>query len=610
MLLASVLQRQLVVAFGLFSFVVNGFSVSRHDPVRISIGRLNSQRNQMEFTDEDDLIEPMYSTSYDPLKFPNQEMENRDLEDMLMQRSLRFYDDKHVAVKETCYLVGLDDKSKSDNSGTSFTMEESLTELSELAGAAGLTVAGTTYQRVARPSIEYYIGSGKVKDILRSMESLKCCCVIFDTELSPSQQKNLELSFNQDKKKRREGTIKVIDRTALILDIFARHARTREGKLQVRLALMTYRLPRLTNMWSHLERQSAGARGKSIGGVGLRGPGEKQLESDRRQMKSKISAMKRSIDSVRRHRSMHRRKRKQLGVPVVALVGYTNAGKSCLLNTMAPTSNTIFSADMLFATLDPTTRMASVPNAKHPDILVTDTVGFIQNLPTNLVAAFRATLEEISEADVLLHVADINNDAWKKQEAAVLRELARMGLGDKPVVTAWNKMDLQPKLKEYWKLEASKREQTVAVSALTEEGVPELMRALEDALSSSMTHVSVLLPHSEHGVLSAVHSFGVVEKAEHREDGVWVEARVPLFLENQLRNPPWLAEEEEANLEVICEVTGEILRDADFVDVNAFSGGARATQVGKEENMESEDFDWKSLAKGRHSFVHGKRTTA
>lgn len=261
--------------------------------------------------------EPLFSVSYDPLEPPNQATFERDLEDKLMERALRFYDKSNILKEEMCYLVGLEDRSAYDAqmNAVTFTMEESLTELSELAGAAGLTVVGSTYQRVSRPSIEYYIGQGKTKEIARTMSRLKCTCVIFDAELTPSQQKNLESVLNQDRGPR-EPSIKVIDRTALILDIFAQHARTKEGQLQVQLALLTYRLPRLTNMWSHLERQSAGSKGRSNGGVGLRGPGEKQLESDKRQMKFKISVLNRAIDTVRRHRSSHRRRRRQLGVPV------------------------------------------------------------------------------------------------------------------------------------------------------------------------------------------------------------------------------------------------------------------------------------------------------
>jgi len=507
-----------------------------------------------ELSDEEfDYNEPMFSISYDPLENPNQATMERDLEDLLMQRALRFLDNNLVGKSEICYLVGLEDKSAREV----FTMEESLTELSELAGAAGLSVVGSTYQRVNKPNIEYFIGQGKTKDIQRALAKLRCTCVIFDAELTPSQQKNLELSLNQQPKNARErqNPIKVIDRTALILDIFAQHAKTKEGQLQVQLALLTYRLPRLTNMWSHLERQSAGAKGRSNGGVGLRGPGEKQLESDKRQMKSKISALKKQINSVRVHRSRHRRRRKQLGVPVVALVGYTNSGKSTLLNSFtmgvsgsntAATGSTVsstsassrkrgvFAADMLFATLDPTTRMIRAPGLKNPDILLTDTVGFIQKLPTNLIAAFRATLEEISEADVLLHVTDISNETWRKQEAAVLTELANMGLANKPVVTVWNKIDAVPETKEFFRFEAGKRSQTVAMSARTGEGSERLLSALEAALSSQMQFLECRLPYDMTPLMSTLHSLSILEEVTYTDDGIYVRGHVPRYLCEQI----------------------------------------------------------------------------
>lgn len=519
--------------------------------------------------DTEEQEEAMFSLSYDPLEPPSQLSLERDLEDLLMERALRFYDEKLVTQSENCYLVGLEDKSIPSD-GSSFTMEESLTELSELAGAAGLTVIGSTYQRVSKPSIEYYIGLGKTKDIAKAMGKNKCTCVIFDTELTPSQQKNLELAFNSENKDKSRGGIKVVDRTALILDIFAQHARTKEGQLQVQLALLTYRLPRLTNMWSHLERQSAGARGRSNGGVGLRGPGEKQLESDKRQMRSKISLLNRAIDSVRRHRSQHRSRRKRLGIPVIALVGYTNAGKSTLLNSLSQNAN-VFVADMLFATLDPTTRRVSFPGAaasQHscPDILLTDTVGFIQKLPTNLVAAFRATLEEIAEADVLLHVTDISNTAWRKQEAAVLRELTDMGLDDKPIVTLWNKVDLVPERKEFLKFEAKKRGQTVAVSAATGEGMDQLMSVLETALSAQMETCSLTVPYGEQGeaLLSTIHDLGVLDEVVYGDDGVFVRGRIPAFLNEQI--------------------------EAFFVRGEVDTSGEQSV-------------NWKALAKGRHRAV-------
>jgi len=520
-------------------------------------------KDQNNDNNDNNIIEPMFSINYDPLELPDSATFERDLEDMLMEKALRFYDKKVVKTKEKCFLVGLDDKSETRNdminSKIVFTMEESLTELSELAGAAGLTVVGSTYQRLQKPDIQYYIGQGKTKDIRNAMMKHNCACVIFDTELSPSQQKNLELTFNQDRSKDKMQ-IKVIDRTALILDIFAQHARTREGQLQVQLAMLTYRLPRLTNMWTHLERQSAGARGKSNGGVGLRGPGEKQLESDRRIMKSKISILNQAIDSVRRHRAMHRNRRRRLGMPVIAMVGYTNSGKSTLLNTF--TNAGVFAADMLFATLDPTTRLVQVPGMKYPDILLTDTVGFIQKLPTHLVAAFRATLEEIVEADVLLHIADISNDAWRKQEAAVLKELSDMGLSDKPVVTVWNKIDTVPNRKEFIKYEAKKRGNTVALSATTGEGFDDLLNTLENVLSSKMEFISMNIPYDQNTIMNSIHNLGSIEEIQYLDDGMFVRAHIPKFLYEQLIS--WDEKKRIANLD-------------------------------------DDDYDWTQLAKGRHT---------
>lgn len=241
--------------------------------------------------------EPMFTVSYDPLEPPSFLTFERDLEDFLMARARKYLEGSSHR-REECYIVGLEDKSlTSDEEQIKFSMEESLIELSELAGAAGLSVVGSSFQRLAKPNADYYIGPGKLKEILTAMKRIQCRCVIFDTELSPGQQKNLEKAFNQENYKTSNAQIKVLDRTALILDIFAQHARTREGQLQVQLALLTYRLPRLTNMWTHLERQSAGARGRSNGGVGLRGPGEKQLESDRREMRGKIAMLNRAINS-------------------------------------------------------------------------------------------------------------------------------------------------------------------------------------------------------------------------------------------------------------------------------------------------------------------------
>ena len=321
----------------------------------------------------------------------------------------------------------------------SWTLEESMTEMRELIKTAGLKLEGEITQRLQEVNPKTYIGTGKVKEAqqllneinekLEQREEGTCCTVVFDAELTPGQQKALENAFNKKVidndflGSEQEEVVKVVDRTALILDIFAQHAKTREGKLQVDLALHEYRKPRLTRMWTHLERQSG------AGGVGLRGPGETQLEVDKRILRDRILVLKEKIDDVQKQRDLHRRGRKKGGLPVLALVGYTNAGKSTLLNSL--TRAGILAENILFATLDPTTRRVKLPGYKtHPEVLLTDTVGFIQKLPTQLVAAFRATLEEVKEADVLVHLVDVSNPCWRKQEVAVTTVLEEIGVGD------------------------------------------------------------------------------------------------------------------------------------------------------------------------------------
>jgi len=301
-----------------------------------------------------------------------------------------------------------------------WTSQSSLEELAQLALTAGANVVGRSVQRLQRPTPAYYVGRGKVEELASLRHRLGYGTIIFDDELSPSQQRNLEDALQ----------IKVLDRTALILDIFAQHARTREGALQVELAQHEYLLPRLAGQWTHLERLE--------GAIGTRGPGETQLETDRRLIRRRIQRLKRQLEEVRQQRALYRRRRARQGVVVASLVGYTNAGKSTLMRALSGAD--VLVEDKLFATLDPVTRRISLPQGGA--FLLTDTVGFIQKLPTQLVAAFRATLEELSEASLLLHVVDITHPDAAEQAQTVEDTLADLGLADKPSVTVFNKADL------------------------------------------------------------------------------------------------------------------------------------------------------------------------
>jgi len=298
--------------------------------------------------------------------------------------------------------------------------QSSLEELAQLTLTAGANVVGRSIQRLERPTSAHYVGRGKVQELASLRHRLDYSTVIFDDELSPSQQRNLEDALE----------VKVLDRTALILDIFAQHARTREGALQVELAQHEYLLPRLAGQWTHLERLE--------GAIGTRGPGETQLETDRRLIRRRIQHLKQQIEEVRRQRALYRRRRARQGVSVISLVGYTNAGKSTLMRTLSGAD--VLVEDKLFATLDPVTRRVVLPHGGA--FLLTDTVGFIQKLPTQLVAAFRATLEELSEASVLLHVVDITHPDAAEQAQTVEDTLIDLGLADKPCITVLNKADL------------------------------------------------------------------------------------------------------------------------------------------------------------------------
>lgn len=462
----------------------------------------------------------------------------RDQADMLEEREDRLYvDESGIKRKvERCILVGVEDlshKRRKDTSAPDFSLQESMVEMRELIKTAGLELVGEITQRLNEVNPRTYVGTGKVKEADELMKENDCCTIVFDAELTPGQQKALENAFNkkvlQDDFLVQEGEIKVIDRTALILDIFAQHAKTREGKLQVDLALHEYRKPRLTQMWTHLERQSG------AGGVGLRGPGESQLEIDKRLLRDRIITLKQKINDVQKQRAMHRRGRDRTGLPVLSLVGYTNAGKSSLLNYL--TRAGVMAESMLFATLDPTTRKVKLPGYKtHPEVLLTDTVGFIQKLPTHLVAAFRATLEEVKEADVLIHVIDVSNPMWEKQERAVISVLEDIGAADKPLVRVLNKIDLlDPEDAEYLKYEAAMASQlTVAVSALQGDGLQDFVAVVEEAMSGLLVPVELELPYSMGDELNSIHEQGNVEVVDYREKGTYVRALVPQSIANRL----------------------------------------------------------------------------
>jgi len=403
-------------------------------------------------------------------------------------------------------------------------VEESLIELAQLAHTADIEVADQVYQKVDRIHPATLIGTGKVEELLALIDEREADVVIFDDELSPRQQREFEERLEERFPKRwQERAIKVLDRTALILDIFARHAHTREGALQVELAQYQYRLPRLTRAWTHLVRQAGGAAGRGgTGGVGLRGPGETQLEVDRREISRRIDRLKSELEDVRTHRALHRQQRRKAGMPVVALVGYTNAGKSTLLNTLSGAD--VLVADMLFATLDPTTRRVELPNGAT--VLLTDTVGFIKKLPTTLVAAFRATLEEITEADLLLHVVDVTHPHVMNQVQAVEETLAELDATTKPIVTALNKIDrlanpaeISRRLDEF--------PNSVAISALTGMGIDDLLTCLRRILLSSMVVIDVVVPYSRGDLVALFHETGIIERETHVTEGTHLKGWLP-----------------------------------------------------------------------------------
>lgn len=414
------------------------------------------------------------------------------------------------ALRERAVLVGVGPRDGVDY----WNLDDSLDELAQLADTADADVAGVVRQHRDRPDPLTYVGKGKLSELAELAARVDANLVIFDDELSPAQQRNVE----------RQLDLKVIDRTALILDIFARRAQSHEGRLQVALAQHEYLLPRLAGQWSHLERLG--------GGIGTRGPGETQIETDRRLVRRQIERLKREIGKVRDHRRLLREHRRSNGLPLFALVGYTNSGKSTLLTALSDASALV--EDTLFATLDPTVRRITL--GKNTEALLSDTVGFIHKLPTGLVAAFRATLEELDEADVLLHVIDISHPNRVAQASSVDEILEELGLDDKPRIAVLNKVDrlaggswsesrvVRRAVRELV-AEETPDVPVVLVSAAKRMGLADLLETMQTLTIMSMRPVDVVLPYNRGDLLNVMHQRGVLEFVEHGADGVHIRGR-------------------------------------------------------------------------------------
>ncbi len=376
-------------------------------------------------------------------------------------------------------------------------------ELEGLCEAAGVEPVAIIRQRLDRPYKGTYVGTGKVEEIASLAKEVDADLVLIDGELSGIQSRNLEEKLE----------CKVIDRTQLILDIFASRARTKEGMLQVELAMLTYMMPKLMSVYTKFERQK--------GGIGMRGPGETKLESDRRVAKDKIAKLKVEIEDVKRIRDQQRASRRKHPFPFASIVGYTSAGKSTLMNRMAGTD--LLADAMPFATLDPTTRKIDLPDGYA--LFLTDTVGFIRHLPTKLVAAFRSTLEEVTYSDFILHIIDVSTPAWEIQRDSVLETLAELDASDKPTLTVFNKIDaledshLATTLVAEWP-------DSVAISAANGQGMDDLMAAIRKHVQNLLGKVTALVPYSESGLVQDCYDFGRVHKVDYRDEGIYVEAEL------------------------------------------------------------------------------------
>jgi GTPase len=407
---------------------------------------------------------------------------------------------------ERALLIGL------EHDGVSkWDLRDSLEELAELANSAGAEVVDTVTQKLQKPTAPYYIGKGKAESIKDSLQDRQVTSVIFDDELSPAQGRNLENLLAR----------KVIDRTQLILDIFAQRARSREGRLQIELAQLQYLLPRLTRMWHHLSRQT--------GGIGTRGPGETQLEVDRRRVQERIARLERELESVRKTRAVQRQGRKRHQWPVAAVVGYTNAGKSTLLNLL--TGADLVAENRLFATLDPTTRSFVLPNKQR--VLLTDTVGFLRKLPHTLIESFKATLEEVSEADLLIHIVDLSHPRVDEQMEAVDAVTKELDAFGKQTLIVFNKIDNLTG-RDLAETYVKRFPGSVAISARTGEGVDELVQSLQEALSSWRLRSRFRIPAKEAAFTAEIYRVGHVLEVRYEGNDAVIVAHVPPHLEQKL----------------------------------------------------------------------------
>ena len=406
---------------------------------------------------------------------------------------------------EKTVLVGLE-----HNGVSRWDLQDSLEELRELAATAGAKVVDTVTQKLDHPTAPYYIGKGKAEEVAALCTETGAGSIIFDDELSPAQGRNLEEVTSK----------KILDRTQLILDIFARRARSREGRLQIELAQLQYLLPRLTRMWTHLSRQT--------GGIGTRGPGETQLEVDRRRVQERIARLQKDLEEVRKHRAIQREGRARHQWPVVAIVGYTNAGKSSLLNRL--TNAGVIAEDKLFATLDPTTRQFVLPNKLK--VLFTDTVGFIRKLPHTVIESFKATLEELKSADLLVHVVDLSHPQWEDHIAsteAVIRELEADG---KHTLIVFNKID-RLENPEAVQAAMARHPNSVAISVKTGENLQEFVDELQNQLSAWRLRQKFRIPQSDSAALAELHRAGHVIDIRYEGDDAFVTAHIPPALETK-----------------------------------------------------------------------------